>query len=193
MRSGTTGWPRCATASRYGATAVAVLPELPRVRHKPVAEPRLGTRDVAAGECLFGLGDAALELGPVGYRLALPRRVRTDLRVAGPAGEICVGLRRRDVLDASLDANLPAERIPVEEERSARVLLELASLAARRMRVEHETRVVEALDEHHAHRRCTVCARRRERRRLRHAHGANCILEPPAELDDRIVIQVGAP
>ena len=79
-----------------------MLPELPGLGHEPVAHPRLGTRNVAAGELGVRLGHTVLELGAAGDRLALMRCVCADLRIAGPGGKVRVGLGVGHPLDATL-------------------------------------------------------------------------------------------
>src|SRR5205814_5567260 len=105
---------------------VAVLPELPGRGGEAEAAPRLRPRWLRAGE----LRDAALELGPVVEHLTLSRDDRAEARAGGTGREVRVRLGVRDALDPTFDAHLTAEGIPVEEERSLRVLLELAALAA---------------------------------------------------------------
>src|SRR5439155_6739185 len=89
--------------------------------------------------------------------------------------------------------NLPPERRPVEEERRARVRLELATLARRVVRVEDEASLVEALEQHHADRWRSVRRRSRERRRLGCLDGGARLCEPDAELLERIGGEVAAP
>src|SRR5438128_2194370 len=97
-------------------SAVAVLPELPRLRDEPVAGPPCGPWDRAAREGRLGLRDETLELIPAGDRLALPGGVRADLRVARPSREVRIRLGVGNVLDPAFDAHLTSEWIPVEEE-----------------------------------------------------------------------------
>src|SRR3712207_7097892 len=51
-------------------------------RSEEVAAPVLRARDLAAGEALLGVGDAALERGAIGQHRALRRRPRRDLAAA---------------------------------------------------------------------------------------------------------------
>src|SRR5205823_1563300 len=99
---------------------------------------------------------------------------------------------RRQSLDVALDPNLPPERVPVEEERGPRVLREVAALAALVPAVEDESPLVEALEQHHPHRRTPLPRRRRERHRLRRAHACRGgLLEPGVELSERIRVDAG--
>jgi hypothetical protein len=61
------------------------------------------------------------------------------------------------------------------------------------MRVEEEAALVEALEEHHPHRRGTVGRRRRERHCLRHVDGLGGFSVPPAKLLERIGDEIVAP
>src|SRR5579863_4994934 len=99
---------------------VAVLPELPRVSHDAIAAPRLRARWCRACELLLELRNPLLEGRARLERLALLRGERADLPAARARREVRVRLVLRQSLDRSLDPHLPAERRPVEEERSAR-------------------------------------------------------------------------
>ena len=117
-----------------------------------------------------------------------------DLGGARPAGEIRIGLGFGNAGDVPFDAHLAAEGIPVQKQRRAWIRLELLALPARRVRVEDDALLVELLQEHHAHRGCTVHRRRRERARLRHSHRDGGVGEPAQERRERIVrVEVGAP
>src|SRR4051812_33410582 len=95
---------------------LAVLPELERLRRQAVAAPGLRPLDLLAVELRGQLAHPRLELVARPDRLALPRRERADPAVARPREEDLVGLLGRDALDGSLDAHLPAERMPVEQQ-----------------------------------------------------------------------------
>src|SRR5262249_9041845 len=82
---------------------------------------------------------------------------------AWPRGEVGHGLGFGDQLDGPLDANLAAERLPVEGERRTRVEGELRSLATVVVRVEDEAALVERLQQNEANGRPSVRSRRRER------------------------------
>ena len=104
---------------------VAVPPELVRVGDQPVAAPALGARRLAR---------AAPRPPPRAPRASRSARdwceaAALRLEAAGRRRPVRVGLRGGQPLDAALDAHLDPG--PVEEERGARVRLELASLARR--------------------------------------------------------------
>src|SRR5262249_26226135 len=61
------------------------------------------------------------------------------------------------------------------------------------MRKEDEPTLVEALQQHHAHRRRRVGSRRGKRYRLRHLDRRCCLGEPAPELLERIGGEIGAP
>ena len=82
---------------------------------------------------------------------------------------------------------------PVEEERSLRVRLELTPLPRCVVRVEDEPALVEALQQHHPHRRGTGRGRRRERHRLGHVQRFCGLGEPAAELLEWVGCEIGAP
>src|SRR5262249_415147 len=82
---------------------------------------------------------------------------------------------------------------PVEEKRGLWVRLELATLARGVVREEDEPTFVEALQQHHPHRRRAVGTRRPERHRLRHLEYRGCRCEPGPELVERVGGEVGAP
>ena len=69
-----------------------------------------------------------------------------------------------NALDPTLDANLPPERLPVEEERRVRIRGQLPSLPALVVRVEAEAAHVGVLQQHHSRRGSSVRCRGRERR-----------------------------
>src|SRR5581483_5793461 len=114
---------------------VAVLPELPRVRREPEAAPPLRPRRLALQRELC---DAPLEPLARLDRTALWRRGGGETRTERPRGEVRVRLGIGDPGDGALDAHLAAERLPVEEERRARVLRQLLPFAARVVREEDD-------------------------------------------------------
>src|SRR5436190_2121143 len=213
-RAGTIGWRPSGGASRNrlggealdepagaGAAvpeavvgpALAVLPELPHLGHEPVAAPPLRPRHVAVRVLRLALGDAPLQLLPVGEHLALARRMRADPAAVRPRREVLVRFLRRHARDRAFDADLAPEGVPVDEERRARVRLELPALAARVVRVEDEPLLVEALEQHHPQGRLPLARRGRERRRLGRAHDGPRLLEPALELPQRVGVQLAPP
>ena len=72
---------------------------------------------------------------PAGATAARPRR-RCGCR--GPRGEIGIGLGRRRCGDGPAHAHLPAQALPMEDERRLAARRELAALGALEVGVEHE-------------------------------------------------------
>src|SRR5207245_1552598 len=98
----------------------AVLPELPLLGDEAVAAPVLRPGRVFAvpGTQLL---DCGLQLGASRDRLALPRGGCREAAARSARREILVRLLPRDPLDRPLDPHLPAELVPVEDERRARI------------------------------------------------------------------------
>src|SRR5690606_3002872 len=66
-----------------------------------------------------------------------------------------------------LEAHLPSERIPPEDQRRARLVREIARLRALIIRMEHEPALVERAEQHHARGRLAARAGGRERHGVR--------------------------
>src|SRR6478609_2194477 len=95
------------------------------------------------------------------------------------------------MIDRPLDSHLPAQRVPIEEQRATWIGVEFVTLATGVVRVEDEATVVEALDQHHANRRRAVERRRGERRGLRHPDASSLsVPKPDAELTQRAWVDV---
>ena len=175
-------------------TAVAVLPELPRVRHDEVAAPRRGrgtgpspsSRSTSASRSSRTSRDSSGSL--------CADATRSDLRAARAGREVGVRLLLPQPHDVALDAHLATERRPVEEERRARVHEQLAALARLVVAEEDEAALVEAL-------RGAPCARTASRSGVAVASAiasgtstaAAASREPAAELLERIGGEVAAP
>src|SRR6185369_6235264 len=125
---------------------VAVLPELDRVRLEHVAAPSFGPGDLVPGQEPLELG---LELVAACDRLALPRGGGRCPRARGASRPVRVRLLLRKPSHRSLDPYLPTELPPVEDERRARVLGQLAALAALVAGEEGEAALVGALQQQH--------------------------------------------
>src|SRR3546814_5058893 len=91
-------------------------------------------------------GRAAIE------RTRLIRGPGAELRIAAAGGEIGIGLGIGDDAHGAFDANLPAQRFPVEKERGLRIFSKVIRLAALLVGVEDEPTRVMPLQEHHPHR-----------------------------------------
>jgi len=113
----------------------------------------LGARYVRADKLAVEPGDLGIELLAAGEDPPLSRRRRRELRPARSRGEVLVRLSVADALHRPLDAHLPPERVPVEEQGRMRVRVQLAALAAAVAGVEGEPVLVGALQQHHADRR----------------------------------------
>ena len=89
----------------------------------------------------------AVELGAAGEHLALRRRPRPDLAVAGREAKYS-SLSAADALDRAAHADLAVQVEPGEDAGGPRVGDELAALGAVVVGVEHEAAVVDAAHEH---------------------------------------------
>ena len=116
-----------------------------------VAAPVLRPRYVASAILALELGDRLVELarGPRARGPAVTPRPPAARR-AGASRSTRPTPSALTRSTGALDAHLPPERIPVEEQRRARVRLELAALAASVAGEEDEAVLVGALQEHHA-------------------------------------------
>ncbi len=95
------------------------------------------------------------------------------------------------LFDASLDAHLPFEKRPEEDERSMGIRAQFVSLAARGVREKLETLRVRSLEKDDARRRAAV------RRRCGQDHcvrfrlaGRRGFIEPPFELPQRVGLSI---
>ena len=112
-------------AGGWGGAARTPRPPA-RAGSRPSRRAPAGLRRVVRVE----LGHALLEPLAALDRLALGRRERAQLAVARAAAGVRLGLGARHAAHGALDAHLAPQRAPVEQERGARVGLELAGLAA---------------------------------------------------------------
>src|SRR3954447_13838156 len=125
---------------------VPVLPELDRVGLEQVTPPAGGARDLVTWQKALELG---LELVATLDRLALARGGRGRSRPGRTRGPVRIRLPFRKTPHRALDAHLPAERPPVEDERGAWVVRQLASLPALVAREEREAAGVGAFQQEH--------------------------------------------
>src|SRR5258705_4742960 len=171
---------------------LAPFPELDGLRNHPESRPEFGARDALLRELPLPIGEALLELSMSSRkRLALRRRIGSDLMSARARRPVCVRFLVRDLHGASFHAHLPGERRPVEAERGERRRAgtqELASLAAGQVREEDEAGVIDAAEQPHAPRGRAVRSDGPEcgGRRLRQGHVSGR-LEPVLEEGDRIL------
>ena len=130
-----------------------------------ISAPERRAGDGLPGEARFGRGVLLVELFARCEHLALRRRPRARLAAARTAGEVRVRFVCRQALDRPFDPNLLLERRPVKAQRRVRIGGELARLAALVVGVKDEPALVDAAQQHHAHRRPAVRVRGRERDR----------------------------
>src|SRR4029079_5289169 len=86
-----------------------------------------------------------------------------ELGVSRSGGEIGIRLLVRDRFDRALDPHLATQRLPMEEERHARIVAELLALCALLVGEEDEACRTVALHKHHPDVRSAVGARRGQR------------------------------
>jgi hypothetical protein len=116
---------------------------------------------------------------------------RSELCSARTGGEVRVGFLACDPFDPALDSHLPAELSPVEEQRSARVRVQLCRLPARIAGEEDKAALVRSFQEDHPHGRGAAGGGRRKRHRLcGPAFGGARLDEPAPELLERVCGEV---
>src|SRR5215207_1198736 len=125
---------------------LAPLPELERLRLDPIPAPVRRARDLAPLVRELQLPQAVLQRSPAPDLAALRAGPRPEAAAARAAGEVGVGLLVGDARGGTFYPDLPPQFAPVEEERAARVLRELAGLAALVVGVEDEAALVVALE-----------------------------------------------
>src|SRR5437763_9728897 len=161
-----------------------MLPELDRLGLEEVAAPACGARHVPAGQQPFEL---RLQLLAARDRLALARGCSGGARPGWARGPVRIRLLAREPAHGPLDAHLPAERAPVEEECGARVGDELEPLAALVAAEEREAALVGALQEHHPRRWPAFRVGSRERHGLGNLNARSArLLAPALHLVDRV-------
>ena len=163
----------------------AALPELESVRHDAHAAPVRRPRHVRARTALGGRGELRLEPRAIRDRRALRRRPcgRRAMRAAAPRNTRRI--RRALARSArALDAHLPLELGPEEQQRDARIGRELAALAAVVVRVEHEAARVERPS-------AARCARRAARPRRRWRASSRSAREAPRRPPRRTSARIG--
>src|SRR5262245_6863527 len=166
------------------------LPELEFVGNNPIAAPPLGTwyRTIAVGalDALERLFKHVTALD----RLALLRRVDAQAAIERARLEIRIRLHGTDALDDTIDAHLPLDGWPEEQQARAACGLHLARLPALIVRVEDVAAIVDPLEQHRSHGGPAVRRRGRQRHRRRIGLGVTDLFEPVRELTHRIGIRV---
>ena len=159
----------------------AALPELERSRSQPVAAPVLRAWRIIA---VPGLDFSDLRVQRVQcHRLALRRCPGADPCPERPALVIRIGILWCDVIDHALDANLPLERLPEEQQAGPGLVGDFPALARKGIGVENESFGIETLAQHDARGRTAACVRGCQRHggRFRHFRG-QCLVKPERKL-----------
>src|SRR5581483_9907509 len=104
--------------------------ELEHARLDSVAAPPRVDRRLGRGELGCELSDALLELIAACDDLALRRGEGAELAPRCAAASVCDGVLDARAVDRTFNANLPPERVPVEQHSSPRVRGQFAALAA---------------------------------------------------------------
>src|SRR5580704_5764956 len=139
----------------------AALPELDRARRDAIAAPVGRQWDFAVGIPRAQLVVPLFERLAAVDGLGLVRNRRADAAAEWARVEVLLGFQAIHARRAALDANLALQRRPVEHQRDSGILLDLAALAAPIVRVEHESLLVDALEQDDARRGRAVRRRRR--------------------------------
>ncbi len=167
-----------------------MLPELESIRCEAMAAPEFGSRYVATFELFIERAHSFFEFIATDNHAALCAGVRTELTAARASREVDVGFGRRHFLNGPFDANLSTEWLAVPEDRGERVLLEFESLSRFVVRVPADRSVINVTKKNHPRTRLAVGCRRRDRHAVAFNHYALRVVEPTAELDERIRIAV---
>src|SRR6185436_15010103 len=164
----------------------AALPELYFLRHDAIAAPVRRTGR--------GFPVAALRVRHRGFQhlagidfFALGRRPCGEARAQGARRVVGVGLRGSDFFHNAVDAHLPLEVRPEEQQAGARAPVELSTFAAEVVGIKDESALLDALQQHDARRRSTRGGHGGEGHRVGQRQlGAQRIFEPALELTQRI-------
>src|SRR5271157_3866713 len=121
------------------------LPELEVIRRQLPAGPEYRPGHRLAGESRLHFFEPQLERLARGQRAGLLRGPGADLAHARAGGEICIGLLVAHLRYGALDAHLPGQALPVEQQRDIVVARHLPRLARAKIAVERETGLVPGL------------------------------------------------
>ena len=144
----------------------AMDPEFDRIGTHAKPGPERRSRNFAAPKLPSEQRDPREKLRARAKSSALMRRASGKLAPSRAGGPIRVGLGRGNFLYASFDADLPALRLPVECERPMWIAAQLTPLAASGVGEEHETALVDSLEQDKADGGLPAARRRRKRHRL---------------------------
>jgi hypothetical protein len=167
---------------------LAVGPELDRVRTHAKSGPTRGSRDFPAPELPREPREPQEKVSTRTKPSTLMRGARGKLALPRPVRPVGLGLRGRDLLSASLHADLPALRLPVERKRRARIVAQFIPLVASGIGEEHETSLVDPLEQDEPDGYLAAACRRCKCHRLivRNSQAPR-IIEPADELRNRVV------
>ena len=129
---------------------LAVGPEFDRIGTHAKPGPERRARNFATPKLPSEPRDPREKLRGRAKASALMRHPRGKLALSRAGGPIRVGLRRRNFLYRSFDADLPALRLPVECERPVRIASQLTPLAASGVGEKHEAALVDSLEQDEA-------------------------------------------
>ena len=127
-----------------------MLPEFHTVRYKTITTPVPGQRYGSPGERLSEMSEFSGQEFSRWNNLGLFRYGSGDLREPWARLEVLLGFVSADRLHRSLDAHLPAQVRPVENQRRSRILGKLPPFAGIVVGVKRESVRPEFLQEHHS-------------------------------------------
>src|SRR3954452_7890320 len=140
-------------------------PKFDALRYDTIAAPGWRSGNVTSVEPTLHLLEPLLEGRPAVERARLVGRPGAKLRISRATGEIGVGFRIRYAFDAAFDTHLSAQRLPVEQQSSSRILGDVEALGALLMGIKDEAFWTMRLQQHHPGRRLSI------RASGRHCHG----------------------
>src|SRR5215210_9249668 len=170
---------------------LAVLPELDPIGSEAISAPEWRQRNLAALVLPLEPAHSLLEHVSTLDLLALARGPGAKLTAARTCPEVLRRLLLAHALDAAFEANLPAQGLPVEDERGPRVRLEVATFPAFVVCVEDEAVIVDSVQENDPGRGSSVRIRGRQSHGLGHRQAKSpSLVEPCSELLHRVVREV---
>src|SRR5713101_4211879 len=141
-------------------------PEFDRIGTHAKPDPEGRARNFAAPKLPSEPRDPREKLRARAKSSALMRRGSGKLAPSRAGGPIRVGLRKRNFLYASFDADLPALRLPVECERPMWIAAQLTPLAASGVGEKHEAALIDSLEQDEADGAPPAARHRSKRHRL---------------------------
>src|SRR5712671_5313605 len=144
----------------------AMGPEFDRIGTRAKPGPERRARNFAVPKLPSEPRDPREKFRARAKSSALMRRARGKLALSRAGRPIRVGLRRRNFLYASFDADLLTPRLPIDCERAVRIAAQLTPLAASGVGEEHEAALVDSLEQDEPHGCPSVALRRCKRHRF---------------------------